>query len=130
MTAFTACIRSLDKITGTPDDYTVHLPIALPQGLYRARFSIIANVPGITELRIRWPGAVTHLSTRRSDGYATVLVFEVNEATGCLYLQDGGQEIGVRMVNAETGQITTGTAEHVIVIELAPVTDDVLKRFT
>ena len=110
---YTLCIRSINRCSGNnASDYSVTVP-KIPQGIYKATFSMAGDNTVVQEVRVRWN--VTNNYDTASFGYATALTLSY-DGKGILYVTDPGSTIDVQVYDTDSGALYD--QEHQILLHL------------
>lgn len=121
---FTMSIRSQDRQSGTPNEYTVKLP-ARPSGLYACTVKYLGPaVAGPRILQFKWSNSGVNNISSADRGYTDVLTYtDELEATGTVYMLNCPAELSVRHTeNLDVSEATTSDmSEHMIWVQAVPV---------
>lgn len=121
---FSACIRSLNRISGDADEYAIRLNGPIHRGYYAATAKSVASrvAQNAIELQIKDWGSINHIDGDESAGaWKTVAVVDPDFsacASARFVCCDPGMNLSLRWVDSTTGQKTADMKEHTVLIDL------------
>ena len=119
---FVVCLKSIDRALGASNSYILSLP-PLPQGSYKATFTIDTLQTTSTELCVRWPATDNYYESKDNDPFKTVCSFDSHPASGLLYIQNPASEVQVQFREAGSSSKALATIVETVIpvhFELIP----------
>jgi hypothetical protein len=120
MRPYTLTLRSRDRVAGTPNNYTLRLP-RITEGFYKASFQCLTDSNELVELRVKWGGTVSALSSASAPQMATVCVCSIEDSSGVLFIESPQQQVDIAYYTISTDQLATAMTDHVISVVLEPI---------